>query len=140
QNAELSKDKKYFYITTNEVHPGEQQFYRLPAAGGKAEKITTMTGANQVRMSPDEKWLAILYSYSNKPWELYLQENLPGGRQVSPAKPIQITTQAQSPEFKAYPWRDPEVITFTARDGAIVYARLYRPLQPHPAKPAVIFV
>ena len=77
QQAQLSNDKKYFYITTNEVHPGEQHFYRLTIANGKKEKITTQTGANQVTISPDEKYLAILYSYSNKPWELYLQENKP---------------------------------------------------------------
>ena len=55
--------------------PGEQHFYRLNIGNGKKEKITTQTGANQVTVSPDEKYLAILYSYSNKPWELYLQEN-----------------------------------------------------------------
>jgi len=134
QRAILSKDKKYFYLTTNEVHPGEQHFYRLPVNGGKAERLTTMTGANQVSLSPDEKWLAILYSYSNKPWELYLQENKPGG------KIQQVTTAAQSEEFKAYSWKDPEVVTFKAKDGAEVYARLFRPAQPHPSKPAVIFV
>jgi len=134
QQADLSKDKKYFYITTNEVHPGEQQFYRLPVTGGKAERITTMTGANQVTISPDEKYIAILYSYSNKPWELYLQENKPGG------KVEQITTKAMSDEFKSYPWRDPEIITFTARDGAQVPARLYKPAMPAPGKPAVLFV
>jgi dipeptidyl aminopeptidase/acylaminoacyl peptidase len=134
QTVQLSKTKKYFYITTNEVHPGEQQFYRLPVTGGKAERITTLTGGNQAIVSPDEKWVAILYSYSNKPWELYLQENKPGG------KLKQITTLAQSKEFKSYPWKDPEIITFTARDSAQVYARLYRPAQPHPNKPAVIFV
>jgi Tol biopolymer transport system component len=67
QKAQLSNDKKYFYITTNEVHPGEQQFYRLHIDTGKKEKITTQTGANQVTISPDEKFLAILFSYSNKP-------------------------------------------------------------------------
>jgi dipeptidyl aminopeptidase/acylaminoacyl peptidase len=134
QQTELSKDKKYFYITTNEVHPGEQQFYRLPVTGGKAERITTMTGANQVTLSPDEKYIAILYSYSNKPWELYLQENKPGG------KIQQITTKAMSDEFQSYPWRDPELITFTARDGVQVPARLYKPTTPAPGKPAVLFV
>ncbi len=134
QAAKLSRDKKYFYITTNEVHPGEQQFYRLPVAGGKPERISTMTGANQVTLSPDEKQIAILYSYSNKPWELYLQENKPG------TKAQQITSLAMSDEFKSYPWRDPELITFTASDGAMVYARLYRAAISNPAKPAVIFV
>jgi dipeptidyl aminopeptidase/acylaminoacyl peptidase len=134
QQVDLSKDKKYFYLTTNEIHPGEQQFYRLPVNGGKAERITTMTGANQVTLSPDEKYLAVLYSYSNKPWELYLQENKPGG------KTEQITTKAQTEEFRSYAWRDPELITFTARDGAQVYARVYKPANPAPGKPAVLFV
>lgn len=134
QRASLSNDKKSFYLTTNEVHPGEQHFYRLPVTGGKATRLTTMTGANQVALSPDEKWLAILYSYSNKPWELFLQENKPNG------KIQQVTTAAQSEAFKAYAWKDPEVITFPAADGAMVHARLYKPANPHPAKPAVIFV
>ncbi|NSL88065.1 S9 family peptidase [Chitinophaga sp. Mgbs1] len=134
QEAQLSRDNKHFYITTNEVHPGEKQFYRIAVTGGKAERITTMPGAHEVMLSPDEKWIAYRYSYSNKPWELYLQPNTAG------AKPIQITNLSQSAEFKAYNWRDPEVITFTARDGQPVYARLYT---PDPAKKngaAVIFV
>ncbi|MFI5129545.1 MAG: prolyl oligopeptidase family serine peptidase [Chitinophagales bacterium] len=134
QQSQLSKYKKYFYISTNEVHPGEQQFYRLTIADGKKERITTMTGSNQVTLSPDEKQIAILHSYSNKPWELYLQENKPGG------KIQQITNKAQSEEFRSYPWKDPEVVTFPARDGATVYARLYKPSNPHPNKPAVLFV
>jgi dipeptidyl aminopeptidase/acylaminoacyl peptidase len=134
QQARLSRDKKSFYINTNEVHPGEQQFYRLTIATGKQERLTTMTGSNQVTISPDEKYLAILYSYINKPWELYLQENKAGGRIE------QITDKAQSAEFKTYNWREPEVITFTARDGATVYARLYKPANPAPSKPAVLFV
>lgn len=134
QQAQLSVDKKYFYITTNEVHPGEQQFYRLTITDGKKERITTMTGANQATVSPDEKYIAILYSYSNKPWELYLQENKAGG------KIEQITFKSQSEEFRSYSWKDPEVVTFSASDGAKVYARLYKPVNPHPNKPAVLFV
>jgi dipeptidyl aminopeptidase/acylaminoacyl peptidase len=134
QQSQLSKDKKYFYIISNEVHPGEQQFYRLTIADGKKERITTMTGANQVTVSPDEKHIAIVYSFFNKPWELYLQENKSNG------KIEQITNKAQSDEFKTYNWRVPELVTFTARDGATVYARLYKPANPHPNRPAVLFV
>jgi len=134
QQAQISNDKKFFYIITNELHPGEQHFYRLAIVDGKKERITAMTGANQVTVSPDEKYLAVLYSYSTKPWELYLQENKPGG------KIEQITNKAQSDEFRSYAWKDPEVITFTASDGAQVYARIYKPANPHPNKPAVLFV
>ncbi len=131
QQAQLSNDKKFFYLTTNEVHPGEKHFYKLPVGGGKAEKITALTGANEVTLSPDEKWLAIRYSYTNKPWELYLQENKVG------AVPKQLTNSLRT-EFKSYNWRDPEVTTFKARDGADVYTRVYKPTKPNGA--AVIFV
>jgi dipeptidyl aminopeptidase/acylaminoacyl peptidase len=131
QSVELAPDKKFFFLTTNEVHPGEKHFYRLPVGGGRAERITTMTGASEVTVSPDGRWLAIRHSYSTRPWELFLQENRPG------ATPRQITSSVSN-EFKSYPWRDPELVTFTARDGAAVYTRLYRPAKPNGA--AVIFV
>lgn len=134
QQVRLSNDKRSFYFITNEVHPGEQHFYKYRIADGKKEKLTTMTGANQVALSPDEKWLGILYSYSTQPWELYLQENKNG------AVATKITDKAQSAEFKSYPWRDPEVITIPAADGQPIYARLYKPSNPHPSKPAVLFV
>ncbi|MCK7556875.1 prolyl oligopeptidase family serine peptidase [Chitinophaga sedimenti] len=110
------------------------KLYRLPVAGGKAAALTTLEGGIEAQLSPDEKWIAFRYSTSNQPWELYLQENKPG------ATAVQITSLAQSAEFKTYPWRTPEVLTFAARDGANVYARLYT---PDPAKKngaAVIFV
>lgn len=131
QRAELSRDKKFFYLTTNEVHPGEKHYYRMAISGGKAEKLTQMTGWNDVSLSPDQKWLAIRYSYSNKPWELYLQENNSGAV-------AQQVTKSLSAEFTSYPWRDPLVTTFKARDGADVYARVYTPAQANGA--AVIFV
>ncbi len=134
QQAQLSKDKKYFYIITNEVHPGEKQFYRLSIADGKKDRITTMTGNNQVTLSPDESKIAVIYSYSTKPGELYIQDNKPN------ASTEQITNLGRSEEFMSYNWRDPEIVTFTARDGATVYARLYKPANPHPNKPAVLFV
>lgn len=131
QQVELSESKKHFYLVTNEVHPGEKHFYKLPVDGGKAERITTMTGAHEVEVSPDEKMIAFRYSYSNKPWELFVMENKAG------AKPQQITNSL-TPEFKSYNWRDPVVTTFKARDGADVYTRLYKPAKPNGA--AVIFV
>ncbi len=93
-----------------------------------------MTGANESSLSPDEKNIAVLHSYSNKPWELYLQPVKAG------TAAQQITFKAQSEEFKSYAWRDPEVISFKAADGALVYARVYKPANPHPNKPAVLFV
>lgn len=75
----------------------------------------------EVQLSPDEKYIAYRYSFTNKPWELYVQENAPG------KKPIQVTDKGMSDAFKAYPWRAATVTTFTARDGAQVYTRVYEP-------------
>jgi dipeptidyl aminopeptidase/acylaminoacyl peptidase len=131
QQVQLSRDKKNFYLLTNEVHPGEKHFYRLPVQGGKAVRLTTMTGAHEVTLSPDEKMMAFRYSYSNKPWELYVMETKPGSK-------AQQITNSLTDEFKSYGWRDPVLTTFKARDGADVYTRLYKPANPNGA--AVIFV
>lgn len=132
-NPFLSKDKKSWYLTTSEVDPGERHFYRMPVMGGKMEKLTSMTGNNEVLLSPDEKKLAILYSYSNLPTELYVQDNKVGAL-------AQKLTDGQSEEFKAYPWKDPQIVHFTAQDGAKVPARLYLPEPSKKNGAAVIFV
>jgi len=134
QTAVLSRDKKSFYITTNAVEPGQLQFYRLDIATGQQVRLTHQEGGNRVVVSPDDRWLAILHSFSNHPWELYVQRNHPD------AQPEQITHLAESPLFRSYPWRAPEIITFTDRDGYRVYARLFRPHRPAPTHPGVLFV
>ncbi len=118
QSVQLSKDKKTFYITTNEVHPGEQQYYKMSVNGGERVRLTPKTGANQVVLSPDESRLAYLYSSATQPWELFIQDNKPM------ATPTQIT-ESLSKNFKSYAWREPKLMTFKARDGVDVYARLY---------------
>lgn len=132
-DAFISKNKKYFYFTANKVHPGVRHFYRMPVWGGEMQQITSMEGGNEVVLSPDEKFLAIRHSTGNRPWELYLQENKPGAE-------ARCLTHSTSPEFDTYPWRMPEYVTFEARDGAVVHARLYRPEKPESQGPAVIFV
>lgn len=133
RSLQLSNDKKQFYFTANIEHPGITHFYRIPVGGGSPTQITGMKGGNEVTLSPDEKWLAIRYSYSNKPWELYLQENKPG------AEAVQITNSTTD-EFQAYAWKEPEMIQFKNRHGDDIYARLYQPQNPKASKPAVIFV
>lgn len=134
QQAQLSNDRKSFYITSNEVHSGEQHFYKLRISDGQKTKLTQGEGAHQVTLSPDEKKLATLYSSFNRPWELYLQNNEPG---VSAQA---ITSLALSDEFNRYNWRIPELIQIPARDGANIQARIYKPANAHSTKPAVIFV
>lgn len=133
QKVQLSKDKSAFYFTANKEHPGITHFYKMNINGGEMVQLTTMKGGNDVSLSPDEKWLAINYSYMNKPWELYIQANKPGARAVQ-------VTKSTTPEFDSYKWREPDLVAFRNRYGDDVYARVYPALNPHPNKPAVVFV
>jgi dipeptidyl aminopeptidase/acylaminoacyl peptidase len=131
--VQLSEDKSKFYITSSEVHPGERHLYAMSVTGGARLRITALPGSNQAFISPDEKTLALVYSYSNKPPEVYLQENRAG------ASAMKIT-DSPAPEFWSYNWIDPPIVTFKARDGATLYARLYKPANFKRGGPGVIFV
>ena len=133
QSLQLSNDKKSFYLSANMEHPGITHFYRISIDGGAPVKITSMKGGNEVSLSPDEKWLAIRYSSSNKPWELFIQENKAGAK-------VEQITNSPSAEFKSYAWREPEMVKFSNRYGSDVYARVYKPEKQAPSKPAVVFV
>ena len=132
-DVRLSRDKKTFFLTTNEVSPHEKHFYHMPVKGGKRTQITSKTGGHEVTVSPDEKLLAVRYSYTNQPWELFLMANEPGAEMVR-------LTQSTKEDFNAYPWIDSEIIRFTASDGAEVPATLYRPAEDKKNNAAVIFV
>ena len=83
-------------------------------------------------LSPDEKTLAVRYSFKNKPWELYTAVNTSSSQ-------LKQITHSTTKEFDFYKWREPEVITFKGSDGKDVYARLYNP-SGNKNQAAVIFV
>jgi dipeptidyl aminopeptidase/acylaminoacyl peptidase len=135
--AEISPDRKKFYITSTEVHPGERHVYSMALDGGPRAKITSMTGSNVAEVSPDESTLGLVHSYSNRPPEVYLAPNRAG----APAR--QITT-TPTDEWRSFKWADPQVVSFKARDGVDVPARLFTPdmlgARRDPAAPGVVFV
>jgi dipeptidyl aminopeptidase/acylaminoacyl peptidase len=137
ESADLTRDEKKFYVTSSEEHPGERHLYMLPIDGGPRTKITSMVGSNQAEVSPDESMLGLVFSYSNKPPEVYLSATAPG------AVPTQVTA-TPTEAWRAFKWIDPKVVTFKARDGADVYARLFTPemigRRRDPLRPGVVFV
>ena len=137
QQAFLSKDKSQFFLQTNEVHPGEQHFYRMAATGGPRTRLTTMTGANDVTLSPDETCLAIRYSSTNQPWEMYYAPVATGSKPVPKAVKL---TDSPTDAFKKYPWREPTLVTIPARDKQAIYARLYKPDPATRNGKSVVFV
>ncbi|HME08635.1 MAG TPA: prolyl oligopeptidase family serine peptidase, partial [Bryobacteraceae bacterium] len=132
-NTVLSKDKSKFFLTTSEADPGEHQIYEMPAEGGERTRLTTMPGGHSAVLSPDERWMADVYSYTNKPPELYSGE-------VKAASEETKLTSSPAPEFWQYPWLDVPIVTFTARDGVKVRAHIYKPANFKKGGPAVIFV
>ena len=136
-SADLSTDRSRFYITSTEVHPGERHLFTMPAAGGARTRITTTTGSSQAEVSPDDSTLGVVFSYSNKPPEVYVMPNRPAARAV------QVTT-TPTEEWRSFKWADPQLVTFKARDGVVVFARLYTPemmgAKRDPSRPGVVFV
>jgi dipeptidyl aminopeptidase/acylaminoacyl peptidase len=120
----LSIDKKSFYLTTSEESPFERHLYRMPVGGGARTKLTTTAGDNEAVPSPDGTVIAEVYSYTNKPPELFI-----GAEKI---------TTSPAPEFANYGWLDVPIVRFRARDGVEVPARIYKPSKP--SGRAVIFV
>jgi len=135
--TELSRDGKKFYITSTEQHPGERHLYSVSIDGGARTKITSMTGSHDTQLSPDEGYIGAIYSYSTKPPEVYLMPNTPGAA-------AKLVTTTPTDAWRAFKWIDPKVITYKARDGVDVYARLFTPemigARRDPSRPAVVFV
>lgn len=132
-SAQLSEDKSRFFLTTTEPDLSERHFFVMPASGGERTRITTAPGHHQAFVSPDQKKLAVIYSFTNKPPELYIQDFQTG------ANPVQVTN-SPAPDFAYYSWTDAPIIQIRARDGALVPARMYKPKNWKPGGPGVIFV
>ena len=136
-SAEVSRDKTRFYFVSSEVHPGERHMYEMPLAGGPRTRLTTMTGSNTGEVSPDGAMIALISSSATRPPEVFVMPNKAGA-------PVQQVTTTPTEEWRSFRWIEPEVITFKARDGADVYARLYTPetigASRDRTRPAVIFV
>ena len=105
--------------------------------GGPRTKLTSMTGGSAGEASPDDSTFGIVYSAFTKPHEVYLMAN----RADADAK--QVTTTPIE-EWRSFKWAQPQLITYKARDGADVYARLFTPemmgAKRDPAASAVVFV
>ena len=123
--VEIADDRKSFYLTTSKESLFEYHLYRMPLTGGAMTKLTTEVGRHTAVPSPDGKTLADIYSYTNRPPEVFV-----GGTRV---------TTSHAPEFASYPWLDVPIVHVPARDGKRIPARIYKPANWN-GGPAVIFV
>ena len=135
RDVDLSADDRWFYLHTSQESPFEQQLYRMSSGGGSLERITTKSGRHRAVVSPDGQLIADVYSYVNRPPDLFLMRNRPG------AEMAQLTV-SPSPEWLSFPWIVPDIVMIPASDGVRVPAHIYRPADMHaqPNGAAVIFV
>jgi dipeptidyl aminopeptidase/acylaminoacyl peptidase len=135
--VQLTPDGQRFLIQSTEVHPGERQVYAVPVTGGPRTRLTTWTGAHAVEVSPEGATLGLVSSAANQPPEVYVMPAREG------ADRVKVTTST-SADWRSRTWVEPQLVTYPARDGQTVYARLYTPemvgAARHPAKAAVVFV
>jgi dipeptidyl aminopeptidase/acylaminoacyl peptidase len=118
--AEISADERRFWLRTNDGSPFEYHFYHMPLAGGERVRVTSAPGVHNATPSPDGGRLAVVHSYSNRPPELYVMQNRRGAGMTR-------VTHSPTAAWESFPWIDPDIIHFAARDGAQVPARIYRP-------------
>jgi dipeptidyl aminopeptidase/acylaminoacyl peptidase len=132
-NVRPSRDQSKFYVTATADGPSDQYLYEMPAEGGSLTRISQTPGKHATTLSPDEHWIADIYSYTNKPPDLYVQEN-------RAQQDLKRLTTSPAPEFSQYAWQDAPIVMITARDGVKVPARMFKPANYKKGGHAVIFV
>jgi dipeptidyl aminopeptidase/acylaminoacyl peptidase len=136
-SVEISPDGTTFYIQSSEAHPGERHIYAISVDGGARTKMTSQTGGHQAVISPDNTTFGLVSSFANRPPEVFVMPNR------AAAAATKVTTST-SPEWSTYPWVEPQLVTYSSRDGKEVFARLYTPemvgAKRDPKAPAVVFV
>ncbi len=136
-SVQLSADGRTFYIQSNEAHPGENHIYAMSVDGGSRTKLTSEVGSHTGTISSDNTTFGVVSSFSNRPPEVFVRPNR------ADAVSVKVTT-SPSKEWSSHKWVEPQLVTYKARDGAEVYARLYTPemvgAKRDPKAPAVIFV
>jgi dipeptidyl aminopeptidase/acylaminoacyl peptidase len=126
-DAQLSPDGTRFLIVSTEADAGERHVYSLPVEGGPRTRLTTAPGAHALQISPDGATWALLSSSANRPPEVFLAPAPKApATSVDPATVVPVST-SPTPEWLTGKWIAPRVVTYKARDGASVRARLYTP-------------
>ena len=142
----LTHDDKYFYVSANKLAPSTWEIYRVDAASGDMQPVTSLGGINGAQpamhagesfaLSPDESRLMVYHSTSDRPPEVYAVDAQPNG------KTLQLTHTVSS-AFTSIDWVQPQIVQVpSTHQSRPIYARLYLPKTYVPSKsyPAVVFV
>jgi dipeptidyl aminopeptidase/acylaminoacyl peptidase len=121
------------FLTANKGDHAQWQLYRLNTGGGEPERLTSLSGTYESPvMSKNGRVVICSYSDLGVPAELYAIEGTTERR----------LTYSVPKEFQTVEWVIPDIVRFTARDGATIPALLYKPKERDPDRkyPCVVFV
>jgi dipeptidyl-peptidase-4 len=136
-SATVSATARALIVVTNAGRAEERQVFRVPLAGGAAERLTSAPGYHEPLPSPDGRLIADLHSSDTEPPELFVQP----ARAGAPAARVRALTHSPLPEFSDYRWVAARYVTFpNASDGTMLHARMTLPPDFDPARryPAIL--
>ncbi len=119
-SVDIPEDRSHFLLRTNEGSPFSQHVWRMDFDGSDRTRITAGDGQFNVTPSPDGRRMAVVHSRANRPGELFVAPLRAGAE-------LDQVTVSPTAEWLTFPWIQPEIVRFTARDGVQVPARIYRP-------------
>jgi dipeptidyl aminopeptidase/acylaminoacyl peptidase len=119
-SVEIPEDRSRFLLHTNEGSPFDRHVYTMEFDGSRRTAVTRGSGGYRATLSPDGRRMAVTFSRANRPDELFVADFRTGPE-------LEQVTVSPTAEWLTYPWTEPEIVRFPARDGAQVPARIYRP-------------
>jgi len=133
---QLSTDGRWFYLRANAEAPYAYDVYRVPASGGKLERVTQYKGMQDFALSHDGRQLLVTHSASYVPAQLAIVEADGSG---SPRE----LGDTRSAAFAGMTWLAPEIVEVPSTHfKGVIFAKLYKPAGTDKSAkhPAVIFV
>jgi dipeptidyl-peptidase-4 len=126
----------WVYVEGWDVSPLERHLFRVPLAGGAAERLTRRPGTHRCVLAPDGTAFADTFAAADRPpiVALCALDGREAGR-------LQAAAPAD-PRLEALALRPPEFVTVAAGDGESLHAAVYRPrgLPPGRTAPVVVSV
>lgn len=127
-----SNDGTAWWIRAGVEHPNEMHLYELSLRGGTLTRINPPGEGEAIPSpSPDGATLAYRWTTPTELSDLYLMPRRAGARATR-------ITRSGTDAFYRIAWPESEFISFPDDRGKPVFARVYKPLVPHPNRPAVM--
>ncbi len=141
--AKWRADGAAIVFSSTEKNTATREFYTLDVKSGEKIQVPSsddgMKTAAQLSTKGDTNVLLFEFSRWNQPSEIYAQRICPECRGLNYAEKLTASTPEK---FKQAKWNEPQFVSFKAKDGKQIPAKIYAPKNLDKSKkyPAVIFV